>query len=236
MEFVPYFIYERGRQDMKNQLAVSVQSVLTPRGRVCFCVLADGKLCQRNGEEKAGRVATQMTKWFYQNGVSLFCRAGSKKSIYRSMVRELMTLHEHFVKEGYEREESNRVSVRILLLAQGYYISVWAGDLYFVDAGLKKMVFVRDVLRRGKKVKSMSFLGENRMGAIGYETGKCRRKKVYLIFSHAYEFLLEDNRLVTFLQTYGNDELMKRRLRELTEKMKGKSLGEDFACICVCVK
>ncbi len=133
--------WSAGMKKQSNQDSLAVQQVATPQGRVCLVVVCDGIGGLPAGEVASGYVSERISRWFYEEGVSLIIRKKGKEKIKRSILRIFFQIWEDLQKFAVRNNINLGTTVTLLLTWKNKYLVFHLGDsrLYLCRRSVKQL-------------------------------------------------------------------------------------------------
>ncbi len=120
--------WSAGGTKESNQDSVTLQQVMTPRGRICLAMVCDGIGGLPGGEVASGYVAEEISRWFYEEGVPKILRRKTGKQLIRSLLREFFRIGEDLQRYGKRNELNIGTTVTVLMIWKRRYLSFHLGD------------------------------------------------------------------------------------------------------------
>lgn len=228
MNCKPFYLYEREGLCNRNNLGISVQCVLTNRGRICFCAMAEGVKQEEKDETIIAMVLQEVTQWFYETGIPAFCKSNSKNSLYRSLKREFFMLHQKLLLHSAEHRFKCKYSLQVLIITESGYLGCRVGDGNWMKCKGKKYKLLQK-----EKEKKIHFLGEEERLEIERVSGKNQKDTLYLLFSKACASHFSKKHLCSFVYSARKEESVKKVLKELMDRNRERYDDYAYACICV---
>ena len=234
MQCKPFYLYERGGLLKRNGIGISVQSVLTNRGRICFCVIAEAKPLFCNDNNPVGMLVHELTSWFYETAIPLYCSSKSKRKIYLSMKRKLLYLHQKIQSLSVKDSNTYRCSVQTLIIVESGYVGASAGDGGFVRCQKRKLSQNVSLCRKLHAEKL--YLGEKNNIRINKIAGVCSGECYFLLFSNVFSDVLTVKHLRSLFSSAKTEEETEKGLTELKKRRMRDLKEECLGCVCVFVK
>lgn len=98
MKFLSNVYWSAKSQDSPNRDSVTLQEVMTGRGRVLFCVLGTGAGEKMEGAIASGYMVEQLIIWFYQKAVVMISKGKSRNQLERSILCEIHNIQSRMKK------------------------------------------------------------------------------------------------------------------------------------------
>lgn len=231
MRFYPYYIYEKNEAGNLCNVSLSIQSVLTQSGRVCFAVLAD---CKNMSGEVASYTSAylvkELTKWFWEKGIEL--ADVNHTVLHNGMLRALQGISEELQKfPCYEAEKFCPGFACIIICRKKYY--VWS----FGDVGL---YLFRHKFRKGnlKTVFNNQYSCKksrrrNNKRAIYHTTGKINHGYTFFLCNPVITGFCDEERIKELLKTGSEHAKIKRRFAELQYRIRKTEKSNDLGAVCI---
>lgn len=229
-----FYLYERGTLSCKTKTGISIQTVLTNHGRICFYVLVESQTWNEEGGNPISIILQDFSKWFYEIGIPVYCKNKSKTILYNSMNREFLMLHQKFFSQSLKNQMVYRLSVHALVVTENGYVGGSVGEGGFI-CQRKKRVSLNNRLNHKRKNK-LFFLGEKREIEIRRLMGKTHRYEILLLYSKAFESVFTEKHVCTFCKALKRHTEPEKVLRELKERNRDVLGMDSYACICMEVK
>ena len=222
MQCKPFYLYERG-----GGCGISLQSVLTNHGRICFGVLAEGKDMRSDGDNPIIRLLHALTSWFYEVGIPLFCRHQSKKKLLRSLERELIWLDHNLIM-------GCRLSVHVLIITENGYIASSVGEGSIVKCADNGSFKEKSIYPQHKR--RLYFLGDGEKIRINRMCGTNEKHSLWLLCSKDFADSLTTKRLKSLMEKADTQTALEKGLKELKGRCIKTSERKQCECICIVVK
>ena len=229
-----FYLYERGTLCSKNQTGISIQSVLTNHGRICFCILVESQTWDEEEGNPISIILQDFSKWFFEMGIPVYCKNKSKRILFKSMKREFLMLHQIFFSQSIKKQSGYHLSVHTLVVTEDGYVGGSVGEGGFI-CQRKNGVRLNNGLNH-KKQNNLFFLGEKREIEIKRLMGKRHRNKFFLLYSKAFESVFTDRHFCSFCEALKRNSEPEKVLRELKERNRDVLGMDSYACICMEVK
>ncbi len=144
MKIISGVYWDKGKRSV-NQDSISLQQVMTSRGRVCLALISDGIGGLTEGENASGYIAEQLTEKFYRQTISLIAKGKGRKTVERSLLRCFQEVCEELKRYATEREIKLGATVSLLLIWKRKYLICHLGDsrIYRCMAG-KQVLLTTD--------------------------------------------------------------------------------------------
>lgn len=111
-----------------NQDSITLQQVVTARGRVMLAAVSDGIGGLQEGENASGYITERLIENFYTQLVPLAGRAKGKKALKRSMLRCLSDINETLKSYGSSKELCLGATISLLFVWGRRYMIMHLGD------------------------------------------------------------------------------------------------------------
>lgn len=128
MHYLTAVYWNRGSVSACNQDSVTVQQVLTGRGRILMAAVCDGMGGLQQGEIASGYMTERLQEWFYES----LLRAVRKKKPYwvirRSLDRLVYHVQEQLKLYGEREQAALGTTMSVLILWEDIYLIWHLGD------------------------------------------------------------------------------------------------------------
>lgn len=226
MRFYPCFCYENGDTNEENKTALSIQSVLTQCGRICFVTYAAVANNKKN-DGKAKNAVETVTSWFWQQGVVLLCQYAGNSELYRSVLRMIDNLADENTEKESLDDCHTDIQINIAILTENKAYIWQIGSLFYT------LICQTGLFQKKRMIKNLACV----KGSFRKPIYRVVRYKKLQAFWGSNFYI--DNYIRTMKQDYLNEKRidvnkMEKRLKELGKRVnKGK--GEDICLICILI-
>lgn len=124
MQVLSGIYWVSGGEGALNQSSISLQEVMSVKGKMVFCVVCDGNPQCGAGEIAGGYAAEKLTAWFHQKAVVLAGKGKGRKQINRSMQCEWHSIYHDMKYFAKKNQTILSCSVTALLLLKNRY-QIW---------------------------------------------------------------------------------------------------------------
>ncbi len=231
MRFYRYYIYEKNEVGDLCNVSLSIQSVLTQSGRVCFAVLAD--CMNRNSgvsSYTSGFLVRELTKWFWEKGIELV--DANHTALHNGMLRVLQGISAELHKSRrFESEKFCPGFACVIICRKKYY--VWSyGE---VNLFLFRQKFWRRNIKTvlynqydGKKNRRR----KNKNGFY-HTTGRIRSGSAFFLCNPVITHFYDEKRIKELFKTDGEHAKVERRFTELQYRIRKTEKSYDLGAICI---
>ena len=127
MKVLSGIYWEQGRR-VSNQYAVTVQQVMTGRGRVILAAVSDGIGGLAEGEVASGYILESTVQMFYEQLLNLISKGKSNSALRKGMQRCFYQINRDLNAYARTREIRLGATVSVLLVWKRRYMLVHLGD------------------------------------------------------------------------------------------------------------
>ena len=138
MKFLTGAYWDCGQQ-LCNQDSITIQQVMTSRGRVLMAIVCDGIGGLWKGEVASGYVIERMVACFYRQIVDLIGKGRRASFMEKSIMRCLYSINEEFCRYRKGKEEQLGTTMSLLLIWGHRYLICHIGDSRIYRCRKKRM-------------------------------------------------------------------------------------------------
>lgn len=127
MKMISGVYWEKGGR-IFNQDSVTLQQVMTGRGRVLLAAVSDGIGSLKEGEVASGYILESIVHVFYEQMLGLMYKGKGRKSLKRCMLRCFYQINQDL--NAYAREKEIRLgaTISVLIIQKRRYMIAHLGD------------------------------------------------------------------------------------------------------------
>lgn len=175
MKILSGVYWNKGKRT-QNQDSVTLQQVVTGRGRIVLAAVSDGIGGLAEGETASGYITEKIVRTFYEQILLLFEQKKGKNAFKRCMLRSFYEINQELNRYAEEREIRLGATVSFLLMGKGRYMIFHLGDSRIYQCRGKKLKqLTEDHAQGGGLLKCLGSFGfqypDIRMGRIRRHTG-----------------------------------------------------------------
>lgn len=249
MQYVTAVYWNRGSVAACNQDSLTLQQVLTGRGRVLMAAVCDGMGGLQQGETASGYMTERLQEWFYGS----LMRSIHKKKPYWMIRRSLDRMVYHVQEQmrqyaGRERLDMG-TTVSVLVLWEDIYLIWHLGDsrIYRIRSrgrfnresykkssklGLMESMTTDHVQERNKLTKCVGSFGYFRPD---YRMGTLKRGDAFLLCSDGFYHCVTNQELADILcpDRLLEERQMERRLTEISTACMKRGERDNLSAIYI---
>lgn len=214
-----------------NQDSLTLQQVLTRRGRVAMAAVSDGIGGLSEGEIASGYITERLTENFYGQMVSLVGRRKSKKAVKNSLLRCFCDIHEELKRYAQGKEISLGATVSLLFIWKKQYVIFHLGDsrIYLYHRGKVKLL-TKDHSDGGHGVTKC--MGSFPFRYPDIQFGSIHGRSGFLLCTDGfYRTIDEKTRQILLPEDIDSDRQAERRLKEMARAAKKKGESDNLSAV-----
>ena len=206
MKIISGVYWDKGKRSV-NQDSISLQQVMTSRGRLCFALISDGIGGLAEGENASGYIAEQLTENFYRQIIPLVAKGRGRAIMERSLLRCFQEACGEMKRYAAEREIKLGATVSVLLIWKRKYLICHLGDsrIYRCLSGRQVLITTDHSDGRNRLTRC---LGSFPFQTPAIYSGRVIKKSGFLICSDG------------FYRRMGNEELQMLSPKEISEDVQ----------------
>ena len=230
MKFLTGAYWDCGQQ-LCNQDSITLQQVITCRGRVLMAIVCDGIGGLSKGEVASGYVIERMVACFYRRIVELIGKGKSPNVIQRSLIRCMYSINEEFYRYGQEREEQLGTTMSLLLVWNHRYLICHIGDSRIYRCkGQKMELLTTDHSGGGHRL--LKCIGSFPFQKPEIKLGRVRKKQGFLLCTDGF-YRLQNWGEMFEPSSILEEVQIERRLQENAAYIKKRGERDNLSAIYI---
>ena len=230
MKFLTGAYWDCGQQ-LCNQDSITIQQVMTSRGRVLMAIVCDGIGGLWKGEVASGYVIERMVACFYRQIVDLIGKGRRASFMEKSIMRCLYSINEEFCRYRKGKEEQLGTTMSLLLIWGHRYLICHIGDSRIYRCRKKRMeLLTTDHSGGGHRL--LKCMGSFPFQKPDIRRGRVRKKQGFLLCTDGFYNkqcwgeMFEPASIV-------EEEQIERRLQENAAYVKQQGEKDNLAAIYI---
>lgn len=232
MKILSGVYWDKGKR-AQNQDSVTLQQVVTKRGRIVLAAVSDGIGGLTEGETASGYIMEKIVRTFYEQILSLFERKKGKNAFRRCMLRCFYELNQELNRYAAERELRLGATVSLLLIGKGRYMIFHLGDSRVYQC-------------RGKTLKKLTEDHSQScgllkcLGSFGFQypqirMGRIRRHTGFLLCTDGFYRRMSREEAGEALspKEIGEEQQVEKRLQELGRRVLRRGEQDNASAIYI---
>lgn len=230
MKFLTGAYWDCGQQ-MENQDSITVQQVMTNRGRVLMAVVCDGIGGLQKGEVASGYVIERMVANFYRQLITLIGRGKPVSTLQKSILRCMYSIQEELGRYVRGKELQMGTTMSLLLIFRNRYLICHIGDSRIYHCSRKGMKQLTND-HSGGGHRLLKCIGSFPFQMPDMSTGKVRRKQGFLLCTDGFHNRQNWGELFD-PSCIAEEEQIERRLRENAISVKKRGEKDNLSAIYI---
>ena len=230
MKFLTGAYWDCGQQ-LCNQDSITLQQIMTGRGRVLLAMVCDGigGLCK--GEVASGYVVERMVACFYRQIAMLIGKGKSPDVIRKCLVRCMYSINEEFCRYGQGREEQLGTTMSLLLVWNHRYLICHIGDSRIYHCKRQKMeLLTTDHSGGGHRL--LKCIGSFPFQKPEVKIGRVRKKQGFLLCTDGFYRLQHWGEMFEPTSIL-EERQIERRLQENAAYIKKRGEKDNLSAIYI---
>lgn len=226
------FCWDKGcRRD--NQDSLSLQEVRARGGSYVLAVVCDGIGGMQEGETASGYVAEELTKWFYEEGLTLAASFFPSLQLRRSLEKRMYRIGRQLRAYGREQKISSGTTCTAAVIRNRTFLLAHLGDSRAYQIGRKCRLLTCDHV--GKDGGLMKGIGTFEWHGPDLRTGYIGKEEALLLCTDGFYRLLRPWWLISMLEPAQFDEnaQVEDRLGRITRLLIDKGERDNISAIYV---
>ena len=234
MKIISGVYWDKGKRSV-NQDSISLQQVMTSRGRVCLALISDGIGGLLEGENASGYITERLTENFYRQVITLIASRKGEKVVERSLLRCFYGVCEEIGKYAGERDIKLGATVSLLLIWKRKYLICHLGDSRIYLCKKEKQVLITKDHSDGRNGLTRC------LGSFPYQRpdvykGRIIRRSGFLLCTDGFYRMMESKELQMLLpREISSEEQIEKRLREIGVAGLKKGEKDNMSAVCIMV-
>jgi len=233
MKVLSSIYWSAGAEKECNQDTITLQQVITPKGRAVLALVCDGMGGLSQGEIAGGYIAEQIINWFYRTGTSMIEKGKGRRKIKRSLLRVFFEIQEELGKYGKRKGIHMGSTVTMLLLWKNRYQVIHLGDSRIYLWGRRMRQLTHDHCN-GDRVLTKC-MGSFSWQKPDFRQGKIRRNSGFLLCTDGFRNKVSFRQIEEAFRPreISEERQIEARLREMGEYAMKKGEKDNISAIYI---